>query len=375
MKSRKIQLISLAWSILLCAIGAVADCHVGSDIAVHLSSPTGSGTYKTPLRVTASATSSHTITGYVVYTNATGSYVDAYQNNGRTTLDAWVILPLTGTGGSRGQNVFVRAWNSAGFCGDSSTLSITASGTQVPTALAGNHTFPNADDDQSGDGGVTHGWGDCGNCAGGNPSTVDFKFGQSPTRDGNGSILFQVTGGQYSDGLFWYKVGSQDSYQNFIWDFWFQLSSDTSTQGQAMEFDLFQSVSSKKYMFGTQCNYATGTWQAWNDVAGAWVNAIPNTATDQNPAGTPISCSKFSTGVWHHLQYYVQRTYGGRLQYGNVTLDGVTRQWNITAPANATTWADVLGIQHQMDTNANVSGSTTLNEWADQDNLTAWPQD
>jgi len=209
------------------------DCHTGSDVAVNLTSPSGSGTYATPARFTATASSSKTITGYVVYTNASGSYVNAYQNNGTTTLDAWVILPLTSTGGPQSQSVFVRAWNSSGFCGDSPTLAITASGTQVPTPLAGNHVFGNADDDQGGDGGVTTGWGDCGDpaCSGGvNTATVSYSFGQLPEKDTNGSILLNVTGPINANGLFWHKVGAQDSYSNFIWDFWFQLSSSTTNE-------------------------------------------------------------------------------------------------------------------------------------------------
>src|ERR1700675_1822875 len=96
------------------------DCHTGSDITVNLTAPSSSGTYATPARFTATASSSSTITGYVVYTNASGNYVNAYQNV-KTTLDAWVILPLTPSGGPQSQSVFVRAWNSLGFCGDSST--------------------------------------------------------------------------------------------------------------------------------------------------------------------------------------------------------------------------------------------------------------
>jgi hypothetical protein len=138
---------------------------------------------------------------------------------------------------------------------------------------------------------------------------------------------------------------------------------------------MFQSIGGKKYMFGSQCNYATGVWQAWNDVTVQWINAIPNTATDGSPTGNPITCAKFSTGTWHHMQYFEQRTYGGRLQYGNVTVDGVTTQWNITAPASTTTWADVYGINQQLDTNASFTGNATLQEWADEDDLTAWPQD
>jgi hypothetical protein len=373
-----------AWtSVLLLSLALVAtqsvatDCHTGSDVTIHLTSPSAPGTYTTPARFTATASSSKTITGYVVYQNASGSYVDAYQN-AKTTLDAWVILPLTASGGPQSQSVFVRAWNSGGFCGDSSILAVTASGTHVPTVLAGSTAFNNADDDQTGDGGITHGWGDCGDpaCSGGvNTATVSFAFGQLPEKDTNGSIRFTVTGGNNANGLFHYKVGAQNTESNFLWDFWFQLSSTTSTDAQAIEFDLFQSINGKKYMFGTQCNYATGVWQAWNDVTVHWINAIPNTATDGTLIGSPLTCAMFSTGAWHHAQFFLQRTYGGRLQYGNVSIDGLTTQWNITAPASNTTWSDVLGINHQLDTNASFTGSATLQEWADLDDITAWPQD
>jgi hypothetical protein len=353
---------------------SATDCHTGSDVAVTLISPSASGTYPTPVNFQATASSSQTITGYVVYTNASGSNTGVYQNNGQSTLDAWVILPLTSSGGAQTQNVFVRAWNSGGYCGDSPVLTVTASGAYVPAPLAQTQVFSNADDDQSGDGGVTHGWGDCGNCAGGSPSTVSFSFGQNPTLDGNGSFRLNVSGGNYVDGLFWYKVGAQDSDTNFLWDFWFQVGGNTAAQGQALEFDLFQVVGGQEYMFGTQCNYSSGTWQAWNAASGQWIDAIPNTATDQSPTGTPISCSKFAPGTWHHLQYFLQRTYGGRILYGNVTVDGITTQWNISAPPNSTTWSDVLGIQHQLDTNNSFSGTTTLSEWVEEESLFAWPQ-
>jgi hypothetical protein len=370
MKSARVSLPLLSFLCFIAVHTFAADCHTGSDVTVTLTSPSGAGTYATPERFTATAHSSKTITGYVVYTNASGNYVDAYQN-GNSTLDAWVILPLTSGGGAKAQSVFVRAWNSSGFCGDSSTLAITASGTRIPTPLAGNKPFNNADDNSAG-------WGDCGTtaCAGGaNPATVSMAFGQSPTKDGNGSALFSVTGPNNANGLFYYKVGAQDSYSNFLWDFWFQVSSNTQTDAQATEFDLFQSISGKEYMIGTQCNYSTGLWQAWNATANRWVDAIPNTSTDASPTGTTISCTKFSPGTWHHLQYFLQRTYGGRILYGNVTVDGVTTQWNISAPSNSTTWADVLGFQHQLDTNAAFTGTTTLQEWVDVDGMTVWPQD
>ena len=102
------------------------------------------------------------------------------------------------------------------------------------------------------------------------------------------------------------------------------------------------------------------------------MNAIPNTATDANPTGTAIPCTPFAPGVWHQAQYFVQRQFNGRLLYGNVTIDGVTTQWNINAPNAAKAWADVLGVNHQLDVKYGYSGTTTLQEWVDLERLTVW---
>jgi hypothetical protein len=357
---------------------SMASCP-GTAITVSVSSPSSSGTYSTPTRFTATASSSQgQITGYAVYSDN----LVVYENDNTTTLDGWAILPLTSSGGSQSHDVFVRAWDSASNCNDSSHLTITSSGTQIPTALSGSTSFNNVDDDQSGDGGVTAGWGDCGTrtCAGGqNDATVSFSFNQSPSRD-SGSIRLDTSGGPWADGLFFYNTGAHNSMTNFVWDFYFQLSSSTTNDAAAIEFDLFQSINGTRWMFGTQCNYSTGNWQAWNDVSQQWVDAIPNTATDGSPSGTAISCSKFSTGTWHHAQFFFQRGHFGtsqmepnmRILYGNVTIDGVTTQWNITAPSKSTTWSDSMGIQQQLDINS--ASSVTISEWADLDNIVAWPQ-
>ena len=113
-----------------------------------------------------------------------------------------------------------------------------------------------------------------------------------------------------------------------------------------------------------------GTTSRYN---GSTQSPIPRPTELKN--GNPLTCAKFSTGVWHHAQFFLQRTFGGRLQYGNVSIDGLTTQWNITAPASNTTWADVLGVNHQLDTDASFTGSVTLQEWSDVEDLSAWPQD
>lgn len=343
------------------------------SISVHVTSPGGSGTYASPVRVTATATSAcgYPITGYVVYSNLGSgtNYQNMYQNH-VSSLDAWVILPFLN------QNVFVRAWDSQGTFGSSSTYSITSSGTVIPTPLAGAVTFSNIDD-----GG---GWGDCGNtsCAGGTQNaTVWFAQNvSSPSRDG-ASIQLDVSGASGADGLFWNKVGQHNTYTNFLWDFWFYLSSNTST-ANAIELDMFQFANvnggEHEFMFGSQCNYTKSppVWDAWNQVNHTWVTAVQNENTASPSNGTPIYCpnqQKFTTGAWHHAVYFLQRKDDGTLLYGNVTIDNVTTQWNITAPMAPlpTGWTDNLGVQHQLD----IHGASPLDEWVDSEKLTIWPQD
>ena len=375
-------------------------------VTVHLTSPSGPGTYHTPLRFTATASSTFTITGYAVYTDSWSNIPFAIGQpmylNAKTTLDAWVVLPLNSTGGALSQNVYVRAWDSQGNCGDSATLSITTSGSVIPSAFpSGYQQWLNRDDDTT-QNQYGPGWWPCGTsadpCAGGSPAdSVSIAFGQSPRKDTNGSALFTMSGPPSSNALFYYKVaplGGQDALQNFVWDFYFQLSSNTRTDAQATEFDLFQALpitvggTQKEYWFmvGTQCDYgAVGgpVWDAWDQVTNKWIPAIRNTQTDNNPTGTPIPCTKFTTGVWHHAQFFLQRTYPdatypvGRILYGTVAIDGAATQWDISAPSVVAPagYTDVLGFQHQLDLNAGAPDDTTLQEWADLDNLTAWPQD
>ena len=145
---------------------------------------------------------------------------------------------------------------------------------------------------------------------------------------------------------------------NFLWDFWFYLPS-SSTTAQAIEFDLFQSTAisgtMKKFMFGSQCT--GGHWDGWNEPTTSWVV-------------TSFPCS-FSTNTWHHAVYFVQRINDDRatLLYGNVTIDGVTTQWNLSEPSATTTWAATTGVQFQLDIG---KSGTSLDEWIDQVKVTMW---
>ena len=84
---------------------------------MHSPSANTCGVLNSPVRFTATATSDHPITGFVVYVNDQNVYLT---NN--SSLDAAVALPA-GT-----YSVYIRAWDSTGAYETSSTFSITVSG-------------------------------------------------------------------------------------------------------------------------------------------------------------------------------------------------------------------------------------------------------
>jgi hypothetical protein len=88
-----------------------------------------------------------------------------------------------------------------------------------------------------------------------------------------------------------------------------------------------------------------------------------------NPSG--ISCSPWTSNAWHHVVYFLQRVGDNRdtVRYGSVTIDGVTRQWNLDEPSVATSWGANLGIQYQLDIGAQAGA---LTEYADEVTLTTW---
>ena len=63
-------------------------------------------------------------------------------------------------------------------------------------------------------------------------------------------------------------MGADDSATNFLWDFYVQLDSASVNAAQALEYDAFQFVGGYNYMIGTECNYAAGVWDTWNEASG-----------------------------------------------------------------------------------------------------------
>src|SRR5262249_46347103 len=147
----------------------------------------------------------------------------------------------------------------------------------------------------------TSGWGSCGtaSCAGGASDALSwpmYQFQATPSLDG-ASTEFVLTGPPYADALHWYKLPAQNWATNYLWDSWTYLD-DASLAAQAIEFDVFAVVPiggvNRKFVFGSQCNYASGVWDGWTENSsggGTWIS-------------TGIPCTNFSSNTWHHVVWY-----------------------------------------------------------------------
>jgi hypothetical protein len=228
-------------------------------------------------------------------------------------------------------------------------------------------TYNNIDDSTLVDDG-TVGWGSCVSCAGGGSDAVisTSPFQTRPSVDGD-SRDFYINGAAYTNGLWWYKVGPNDAASNFILDFWLNVNNGTQ-YAQTLEFDTFQFINGQEYMFGTQCNYAAGTWDIWNAGATQWVH-------------TNVACSRFRFNTWYHLTLAFHRTADNYEHYDSLYIAQYnssgrlvsqhTYRFDQALPSGQTPpgWGDNLGVQFQMDIGA--SGAR-MQEWVDEVSLTAW---
>jgi hypothetical protein len=241
-------------------------------------------------------------------------------------------------------------------------------------------TYRNLDESVTVDNGASGGigWGSCVTCAGGDPngtaSISSSPFITGPSVDG-ASRDFYISGSAYTNGLWWYKVGTNDRASHFQTDFWLNVSSDTQ-YAQALEFDVFQFnkqitqySTGTEFMFGTQCNYAAKVWDVWDAVHYKWQH-------------TSLACTPFVPNTWYHLTINVHSSPKDNNQhYDAITItqfnskgklvSNKTYNWNITVgsgplPAG---WGEDLGLQFQMDI-ANTGASMT--EYVDRVTLTAW---
>jgi hypothetical protein len=338
----------------------------------------GNGTTNliSPVHFQATAESTADITGYVVYVDGQIGY-----QNFAPLLDAWVVI----SPGSH--SVYIKAWDSDGSLLSTATydIGITAFATPDPPTNASRvaHIAESTSWVVDNDSGVG------GQCNDGSIGTFqspsDPNTANSPDSPRNGQLFMVSSKCQYDDSLF-YNKDTRNPYPyagdtNFLWDFWFYIPATTQDGSiQALENDFFQAVQLSdgvhEFMFGSQCNYATNQWQFWlpNNGGLTWVNA-------------GLSPCQFSTGVWHHATYFLQRVTAGGYQeipasfspssdtntsllFGTLTIDGNTMYLGglsySTIPYH---WSPVLGVQHQLDS---AKSGVTIEEYDDQESVIAW---
>lgn len=231
--------------------------------------------------------------------------------------------------------------------------------------------FANLDDSSSG-------WGQCtGSCAGGTTASTYYiaQFQTTPSLDGSSTNL-HVDGPAWTDALFWNKLGPHNNYKNFQTDFWFMVDKNASQIGQALEFDTFQFNSGTEYMFGTQCDYATGTWDVWNQKQGRWISL------------STLPCAKFAPDVWYHITWSFHRTSRKQVSYDSLRVMQYDSTGTVVVADHAYSvnmvelagpmpsgWSDDMGVQFQTDLNGQ-AGTTgfpsTVNTWIEKVTLTAW---
>jgi hypothetical protein len=246
----------------------------------------------------------------------------------------------------------------------------------LPLAVAAQTTYSNLDDSYGGP--YPYGWGggmDCtGSCAGGATAYIATNtIVSTPSFDRNGSMELFFNGPAWTDVLWWNKLGVNNSVTNYQFDFYVQLynsTNDLPNNVQALEFDTFHFIKTgnkgAEYMFGTQCDYGNGWWDVWNQQQGYW-------------AATSVPCTPFQPNVWYHITWNFHRTPDKLMHYdsfaivqydaSNKIVRNNTYTLNLAYPSGSLPrgWDSVLGVQFQMDANAN---GGQMQEYVDKVSLT-----
>ncbi len=301
-----------------------------------------------PADIVATASSSSPVTGWCIYLD--GALVFR-QNTSATKISKWLSMS-PGT-----HKVIVRAWNSTGAYGAGyMTATIGSSGSLIPAPPSNAKFFNNIDN--------MTGWIGCTVCANGPVAKYWMKqFVSSPSLDGSG--IESWIGGYvpWADDLFVKKFGDQDwaNHIEYSMNFMWNASKTRQYNGayvvQAMEFDAYFSTNGFKYMFGSQCDYASGHWDIWNNTGRYWQH-------------TAVACQKFGPGQWHKITWYLERDQSTKyLHYVAMQVDGTQYKINTWVPAVGSNWGDDFGVQFQQDTD---SAGDPWYEYVDKVNAAIW---
>jgi hypothetical protein len=310
-------------------------------VQVNLISPTADSSSAAPIHLVAQAQSPGVIMGWAAYIDGQNAWLGA----GSPSVDVWIPAAL----GSH--QLVVRAWDGSGSIAGFAAVQITVVPDGLPVPPQNAVVFDKIQ--QKGN------WGSCNSsdCAGGSGKGVYWMAQNQSAPSLSGSSMEIFNSGAWANALWWQKLGANSDKHNFLWDFYFYVGSNYKVSNQALEFDSFQFIDGYNYMMGTECVYPSQIWDTWDEATGHWIHST-------------IPCPRFAPNTWHHMQLYTT-TNASKHQYTYVTLviDGKSTAVNITANAKYLNWGNNVGVQWQLDENANGSGDY---EWVDNAKLTIW---
>ena len=303
-----------------------------------------------PADIVATASSGHAITGWCIYID---SALVFRQNTSATKISEWLSMSA-GT-----HHVVVTAWDSTGANGSGYlTVNIGGGGSAnlIPAPPSNGKFFNNIDN--------MTGWSGCTTCANGPVAQYWMKqFVSSPSLDGSGIEAWIGGYVPWADDLFVRKFGPQNWANHIEYTMSFQWNASRTKQPngayvvQAMEFDSYFSTNGFKYMFGSQCDYAAGHWDIWNNTGRYWQH-------------TSVACQKFGPGQWHKITWYLTRDQNTKyLHYVALQVDNTQYNINVWVPAVGSSWGDDFGVQFQQDTDG---AGDPWYEWVDKVNAAIW---
>ena len=204
----------------------------------------------------------------------------------------------------------------------------------------------------------TTGWKSCSQCAGtagsGTFATHWFKQGvTSPALEGTSMQFFLGGTNNYSNAYWWKPVAYGTTATNFVYDFYYYIKN--SNAPQALEFEVNQGLNSKKYIFGTQCGFASGVWRVYDAYNHRWV-------------ATSIACSSQAAYKWHHVVLEFHRTSTGKSQFVTISINGHKYYLNRSYSPKASSITS-LNVAFQMDGNRY---QTDYSTWLDKVNVKYW---
>jgi hypothetical protein len=203
------------------------------------------------------------------------------------------------------------------------------------------------------------GWQSCSACAGAGGSgpiaTLSSASGvSSPSKDGN-ARRFTIGGSRaYANALWWKQLGANAGASHFVYDLYYYTK--TPTAAQALEFDVNQSLNSKKYIFGTECDFSgTHTWHVYDPYNRHWVS-------------TSIACNRPKAYTWNHVTLEFNRTSTGKTGFVTVTINGTKHYFNRSYAPRASS-AKEVNVAFQMDMN---KAATDYTVYLDKVSLKYW---